>query len=105
MSGAALALIALAPACAARAQATAGNAIADVVVTATKTGATNLQKTAVVVDALPGSDLVKNDIKSLKDLNSEVPALKISTSGVNAQIYIRGVGGSQNSELGRIHLS
>lgn len=99
MTGAALAMLALAPAGTVHAQtAPAGNAIADVIVTATKTGATNLQKTAVVVDALPASDLVKDDIKSLKELTSEVPALKISTNGVNAQIYIRGVGGYQNSE-------
>lgn len=65
MSSAALAVIALAPAWAAQAQtASSGNAIGDVVVTATKTGATNLQKTAVVVDVLAGNDLVKDDIKA-----------------------------------------
>ncbi len=99
MSGAALAAMALAPALAAHAQsALADKTIADVVVTATKTGATNLQKTPVVVNALAGSDLVKDNIKGLKELAYLVPALKISTSGVNAQIYIRGVGGFQNSE-------
>jgi len=99
MSGAALAIAGLVPAWGAHAQtAPANNAIQEVIVTATKTGATNLQKTAVVVDAITGNDLVRDDIKNLKDLGTEVPALKISTNNVNAQIYIRGVGGYQNNE-------
>jgi outer membrane receptor for ferrienterochelin and colicin len=58
MSGAALAVLALAPACAAHAQdASGGKTIGDVVITATHTGATNLQKTPISVDVVTGSDL------------------------------------------------
>ena len=74
MSGAALTALALGPAVAAHAQtAPASNAIQEVIVTATKTGATNLQKTPIAVDVVSGQDLSRDNIKNLKDLSQDAP--------------------------------
>ena len=99
MTGAALSVLALAPAVTAHAQAGAGgNAIGEVVVTATHTGATNLQKTPIVVDVVSGGDLKKDNFETIKDLTQAVPSLVISQSNSNPQIYIRGIGGLQGLE-------
>jgi len=98
MSGAALAVLALAPACAARAQdASGGKTIGDVVITATHTGATNLQKTPISVDVVTGSDLTKDQLTSFKDLNQAVPSLQVKQDYQNPTVYIRGVGGNNGN--------
>ena len=98
MTGVALTVLALAPAVAAHAQSAGANQIADVVVTATHTGATNVQKTPIVVDVVSGSDLKKDDIENPHDLTQAVPSLVFTTTAINAQVYIRGVGGYQGGE-------
>ena len=98
MTGAALTVLAIAPAVTAHAQAAGANQIGEVVVTATHTGATNIQKTPIVVDVVSGSDLKKDDIENPHDLASVVPSLVFTTTAINAQVYIRGVGGYQGGE-------
>ena len=90
MTGTALAVLALAPAMA-RAQAANSNGIAEVVVTATKMGETNQQKTAIPVDVVTAATLTSDNIENLKDLQSEVPSLTIQ-HGLNDIVTIRGVG-------------
>jgi iron complex outermembrane receptor protein len=100
MSGAALAVLALAPALAAHAQTAPANdkAVQEVVVTATKTGATNLQKTPISISVVGGNTLVQDQIKNARDLVTEVASLKYTVNNVSPQIYIRGVGGYGGAE-------
>ncbi len=92
-----LAVLAFAPPLAARAA--DNNAIGDVVVTATKTGATNLQKTPISVAVVGGAALQTNRIVAIRDLPSEVTALKIINASSNIIFYIRGIGGyASNNE-------
>ena len=75
MTGAALAVLALAPALSAHAQTAPSKGVEEVIVTATKTGATNLQKTPLSVDVVGGNTLVQDDIKNARDLTNEVSGL------------------------------
>jgi iron complex outermembrane receptor protein len=88
-----LALTAPIAAHAAAAAADTGNAVEEVIVTATKTGATNLQKTPLAVAVVGGADLEQSRIVTLRDLPSAVSALKIISNNANVVVYIRGVGG------------
>ncbi len=95
LAGVGLAVLALAPPMAAR----AADSIGDVVVTATKTGSTNLQKTAIAVSVVGGDVLDKSRVVTLRDLPSAVASLKISNNGSNVVPYVRGVGGyASNNE-------
>ncbi|HWA21159.1 MAG TPA: TonB-dependent receptor [Caulobacterales bacterium] len=89
--------LALLPATAAYAQ--AGSAgIGEVIVTATKTGATSLQKTPLSVAVVSDSALKASQATSLRDLPSLVSGLKFTTANIATTIYVRGVGGSQANE-------
>jgi len=97
LAGASLAILALAAPFAARAA--DSNTIGDVVVTATKTGATSLQKTPISVSVVGDQSLETDHAVTLKDLPSEVTALKITNANANVVVYIRGVGGyASNNE-------
>ena len=91
LAGTALSIMEFAPGMAAHAQ--AANNLGEVVVTATKTGATNLQKTALSVDVVSGADLKNEGIETFRDLQASVPSVKFFVQGTNPRIYIRGVGG------------
>ena len=101
LAGTALTVLAFAPGLAAHAQ--SSNTLSDVVVTATKTGATNLQKTPLSVDVLGSADLKKEGVESFRDLQMELPSVKLLTNGTNPRVYIRGVGGF-NSNDGEVSL-
>ena len=73
-------------------------AMSEVIVTATKTGATNLQKTPLTVSVVSGPDLVKRGAANVMGLPELVPSLKVTLNSINPQIYIRGVGGFQGQE-------
>ena len=97
LAGVGLCVLTFAPALAARAA--DSNTIGDVVVTATKTGATNLQKTPIAVSVIGGNSLTTNQVVTLRDLPTEVTALKIINNNANTVVYIRGVGGyASNNE-------
>ena len=101
LAGTALTVLAFAPGLAAHAQ--SSNTLSDVVVTATKTGATNLQKTPLSVDVIGSADLKKEGVESFRDLQMELPSVKLLTNGTNPRVYIRGVGGF-NSNDGEVSL-
>lgn len=73
--------------------------LGDVVVTAERREQT-LQNYAGVAQAISGEDLRAVGIDQIEDLQSAVPGLSISNQEGNVQIYIRGVGTANNTELG-----
>lgn len=97
-----LAIVGLAPAFGANAQATSSTtdsgAVEEVVVTATKEGATNLQKTPIAVSVVTGKDLINQQSTNLRDLTQFIPSLKISSASSNTIFYVRGVGGLNAGE-------
>ena len=80
------------PAPAASSPSSSANALQEVVVTATRTGQTNLQQTPIAISAFSSNQLDQSMLTSVKDLSNAVPGLNISQSTSFAEIYIRGVG-------------
>ena len=82
----------------ARAQDASNNkSIGDVVITASHTGATNLEKTPISVDVVSGADLTKENLRTLTDLTDAVPSLQITHQAQNPEVYLRGVGGNNGN--------
>jgi iron complex outermembrane recepter protein len=52
----------------------------------------NLQKTAMSIDAISGTDMESKAINDLKSALQDVAGVNIMTSGVGAQVFIRGYG-------------
>lgn len=75
----------------AEAPAVAEPGIADIVVTAEKRSG-SLQRTPVAVTALSGADLANAQLRTLQDVQSVVPSLKVASNNGYAQITIRGIG-------------
>lgn len=71
---------------------TGNSQIAEIVVTATKMGATNLQDTPLSITAFTADSLDKTGIKDIRDLAGSTPNLMVAQNGAFAQVYIRGVG-------------
>ena len=59
-----------------------------------------LQDYAGTAAAFTGEDLKKRGVQDLTDLNDVLPGLSIANNGNNIEVYIRGVGSSNNTELG-----
>jgi iron complex outermembrane recepter protein len=76
----------------AAAQQTPDSSLETVVVTATKSGATNAQDTPLTITAFSSDQLSNTMATNVKDLANSVPDLNISQSTSFAEIYIRGVG-------------
>jgi iron complex outermembrane receptor protein len=104
LAGIGVSVLALVPAKAAQAQAqpaprASSSEVGEVVVTATKAGVTNLQKTPLSVAVVGGDELAANRVVTLRDLASAVPALKITNNNSNVVVTVRGVGGyASNNE-------
>ncbi len=64
----------------------------DIIVTATKTGQTQAQRTPIAMSVLSGDQLAASGASSVKDLASLVPNLSITAITVSPLIYIRGIG-------------
>lgn len=64
----------------------------DIVVTASKTGATLLQDTPLAVTAFSADMLEKTGIKDIRDLASVTPNLLVTQNASFSQVYIRGIG-------------
>jgi iron complex outermembrane receptor protein len=67
-------------------------ALEEVVVTATKTGETAVQRTPIAISAFSADALAASGISGVKNLDGYVPNLSISQSTTYAQIFIRGIG-------------
>jgi iron complex outermembrane receptor protein len=68
------------------------NVLEEVVVTATKTGETAVQRTPIAISAFNANSLSEAGLVNVKDLNGYVPNLSISQSTTYAEIFIRGIG-------------
>jgi iron complex outermembrane receptor protein len=69
-----------------------GQGLEEIVVTATRR-ATNIQKTALAITAIPTLSLEKSNVNQLADINGLVPSLEIThASGYETDVSIRGVG-------------
>jgi iron complex outermembrane receptor protein len=66
--------------------------VRDIVVTATKTGATSLQKTPLAITAFSSDALDRSVVMNSRDLVQMTPSLAIAQNNAYAQIYIRGIG-------------
>ncbi|MEO7135840.1 MAG: TonB-dependent receptor, partial [Vicinamibacterales bacterium] len=77
---------------AAHAKAPPENSNADIVVTASKTGATRLQDTPLAVTAFTADTLEKTGVKDIRDLAAATPNLLVTQNASFSQIYIRGIG-------------
>lgn len=71
-----------------------GTKLPEIVITATKTGETNLQKTPLAISALSGAQVERGIVSDVRDLSKLTPGLNISQNSDNAEIYIRGIGSS-----------
>ena len=70
----------------------AESVLEEIVVTASKSGATNLQSTPISITALTGDDLEKSQIVSSMGLQLKTPGLVMSRNTHQGQPYIRGIG-------------
>lgn len=62
--------------------------------------AQSLQDYAGTAATLTGEELDLLGIKNIDDIDSQIPGLQISNNQGNLEVYIRGVGSSNNTELG-----
>lgn len=66
--------------------------IADIVVTATKMGESNLQSTPIAVSAITAEELASRGVRDVQDLKNYVPSLQVSDLSGYTQLYVRGIG-------------
>ncbi|MDA5194531.1 TonB-dependent receptor [Govanella unica] len=92
MSGIASAALMATFGAAAAAETKSDLALEEIIVTATKAGATRLQDTPLAVTALTGDLIAKAGLNNVKDLMSLTPNLVIAQNGSFSQVYIRGIG-------------
>jgi iron complex outermembrane receptor protein len=99
MAGAALTVVALAPAWADQSASTAGSdtQLSEVIVSATHTGDTDVQKTPIPIDVVGGAQLTEDNLRTLTDLPDAVPSLQITHQAQNPEVYLRGVGGNNGN--------
>ena len=88
-----------APATAAPSEATEDDG-SDVIIVTANRREENLQEVAGVVQALDADQLRQDGIVELRQLQAAVPGLSIANQEGNVEIFIRGVGSSNNTELG-----
>ncbi|MEO1398504.1 MAG: TonB-dependent receptor plug domain-containing protein, partial [Pseudomonadota bacterium] len=59
-----------------------------------------LQDFAGTAFAITGEDLKKLGVQNVTDLQNQVPGLSVANNQGNIEVYIRGIGSSNNTELG-----
>jgi iron complex outermembrane recepter protein len=84
---------------AAKAKAAGTTQIEEIVVTANRRDQ-GVQKVSGVVQTITGDQLRKDGIADVRQLQAAIPGLSIANQEGNVEIYIRGVGSSNNTELG-----
>jgi iron complex outermembrane receptor protein len=73
-------------------EAAAATAAGDIIVTATRQGATRLQDTPLAVTAFDEQALERTGIKDVRDLATLTPSLLVTQNASFSQVYIRGIG-------------
>jgi iron complex outermembrane recepter protein len=71
----------------------------SIIVTADRREQT-LQDFAGTAFAITGEDLQKLGVQNVTDLQNQVPGLSVANTQGNVEVYIRGIGSSNNTELG-----
>jgi len=69
-----------------------GTELTEIIVTATKTGATALQKTPLAVSVFTGEALAQSATSNIGDLAQLSPSLNVGAVTASPSIYIRGIG-------------
>ncbi len=87
------------PAVEAAADAAAKDDDMEIVITADRREQ-KLQDYAGTAAAFTGDQLKKRGIQNISDLNDVLPGLTVANNGVNREVWIRGIGSSNNTELG-----
>jgi len=64
----------------------------EIIVTASKTGATDIQQTPIAISAFNAEQLQRSQLSNVNQLMGSVPNLSISTFETFAEIFIRGIG-------------
>ena len=78
--------------------------VEEIIVTATRREE-NIQDISGVVQSFTAEELRRDGVSSFQDLQVSVPGLNISNQEGNLDIFIRGVGSANNTELGDPGLS
>jgi len=95
-----LALIVAAPLAPVYAQEETEDEFEDEIVVTVERRTQSLQDLAGTAVAIDGDALKSQGIQNVTDLNGRVPGLQIANNQGNIEVYIRGVGSSNNTELG-----
>jgi len=66
--------------------------LADVVVTASKTGEESLQEVPASISVMSEDDLQESGANNIEGLTQQTPGLGISRNGAASRVYIRGIG-------------
>ncbi|MFT6122985.1 MAG: iron complex outermembrane receptor protein, partial [Oleiphilaceae bacterium] len=66
--------------------------LADVVVTATKTGEQSLQNVPASISVMSEDDLQESGANNIEDLVQQTPGLGINRNGPASRLYMRGIG-------------
>ena len=101
----AIATVLSAVACPAMAQTTgedqASEPVMEEMIVTVERRAQSIQDVAATVQSFSGADLLRDGINSeIRNLNFSVPGLNISNQEGNIEVFIRGVGSANNTELG-----
>lgn len=59
-----------------------------------------LQDYAGTAASLSGEELLRRGVQNITDLHTAVPGLTVANNGGNVEVWIRGIGSSNNTELG-----
>jgi iron complex outermembrane receptor protein len=92
--------LAIASTASAETQDQGGTTLSEVIVTATRTGETNVQKTPIAISAFSGNQLKTNGVDNLRDLTTQLPNLQLSELAGQVNLYIRGIGTVNGGYIG-----
>jgi iron complex outermembrane receptor protein len=72
----------------------------DVIIVTADRRQQTLQDYAGTAATFSGEQLKKRGIQNISDLNDVLPGLTVANNGINREVWIRGIGSSNNTELG-----
>ncbi len=78
----------------------AGETARDEIVVTVERREQSLQDLAGTAVVLQGEDLKRQGLQNITDLNGRIPGVQFANNQGNIEVYIRGVGSSNNTELG-----